>query len=516
MKVRYPNTNFSLTDIKGEYWQDLPMLDGVYLISNYGRIKAARRWVQMTGMDRGYWLKERIRKTQIGTQIVSGGKRKLYRLAITLKFEGRHYSIGIARFVYFLFVRKFDLEDRTRVVVCKDGNPFNIRPDNLHLITSSASATKAYRLAHRPRDSFRNKANPVSQYDLQGQYIATFPSINAAALACRIHTSRISTAMRSSNGYAGNYLWKSGKPEKEIIRVPRYAKEKLASAQLHASVISQYDLGGKKLKEFPNLKKAARTLRIQPSLIRRVLVGKSLTAKGYYWKLGKGPARIVLDHLQKSRSNWEKKICRPITQYSLNGDWIGTYPSQAEAARQLKISTYAISSALRAENLTTAGGYFWQYGEGPARIKVPERLKHRYALRLFYQQPVTRYDRQGKRIATYDTVTAAAEAINVQRHNLVAALTGKLLTCGNCYWRLGKGKASINVDEMENMLRRRMEKFSCPVIQCSPSGKKLMSYPSMAAARRATGAAESNIRRVINGKSKMTKGFVWKLAKNNL
>jgi len=512
MQPRYPYTNFSLADMKGEQWLDIPVVDGAYQISNYGRIKSIRRWVQITGGERGYWLKEKIRKLQVASQTVSEGKRKLFRLSIMLRFEGKHYSIGIARMVYFLFVRKFDLEDRTLVVACKDANPFNIRPDNLQLITSSASITKAYRMAHRPLDSFKNKANPVSQYDLRGKYIRTHSSINAASSECGISSSRISAALHSPNNYAGDYLWKSGKPVKEVIRVPRYAKEKLASAKLHTSVVSQYDLRGNKVKEFPHLKAAAKRVKSRPALIRRVLVGKSLTAKGYYWTLGKGPSRISMDHLQKSKSNWEKKICKPVTQYSLTGDRICIYPSQAEAARQLQISTDVISSALLSASLNAGGGYFWRYGRGPARMKVPERLKRRYELRHFYQQPVTQYNREGKRMTVYDTVTAAAGAANVKRQGLVAALTGKLLTCGDCYWRRGKGKARINIDAEEKAKGTRLEKISSPVIQCLPSGKEVKRYPSMAAARRATGVHESNIRRVINGESKTANGFGWKLA----
>jgi hypothetical protein len=139
-------------------------------------------------------------------------------------------------------------------------------------------------------------------------------------------------------------------------------------------------------------------------------------------------------------------------------------------------------------------------------------LKRRYALQRFYEQPVTQYDRQGKRIAIFNTVTAAAGKIQAQQHNLVDVLTGKLLTCAGYYWHLGKGKARINIDAVEKAEQRRLKKLSCPVVQYSPSGKKIMRYSSMAAARRATGVHESSIRRVINGKSTMAKGFRWKLA----
>ena len=45
-KKEYPYQNLWLKDIKGEEWEDVPGLDGVYLISNFGRIKSIRRWVQ--------------------------------------------------------------------------------------------------------------------------------------------------------------------------------------------------------------------------------------------------------------------------------------------------------------------------------------------------------------------------------------------------------------------------------------------------------------------------------------
>jgi NUMOD4 motif-containing protein/NUMOD1 domain-containing protein len=511
MKAQFPYQQFSLADMKGEEWDDIPFLDGAYLISNYGRIKTVKRWVQINSGGAGYWLKERIRKVRVSSQLVSGGKRKLTRLAATLQFEGKPFGVSIARLVYCLFVKAFELEDRTLLVVCKDGNPFNIRPDNLQLITSSASATKAYRLGHRPLDSFKNKASVVWQYDLEGKLAGTFPSINAAAKACKIQSSGISKAIHTSNSYCGGYIWKQGKSGKAIIPISRYAKEKLASQRLHSSVVSQYDLDGRKLKEHQNLTTAARAVKIQLNQIRQVMLGKKLSAAGYFWTLGKGPKHIALNHLKESRLKWERKICRPITQYSMTGDRIGNYPSQAEAARQLAISVAAISSALRYKTLTVGGGYFWRYDNGPARIEIPERLKRRYALQRFYEQPVTQYDRQGRRIAVYSDVKSAARAVHADRHGLVAALTGKLLSCADCYWRLGKGKARIDVDAENNAQSKYLRKISRPVVQYSASGKKIMTYPSMADARRATGVSESNIGRVLAGKAKMAKGFIWKV-----
>jgi hypothetical protein len=346
--------------------------------------------------------------------------------------------------VYYLFVAKFNLEDRSLAVSCKDENSLNIRPDNLILTNPSEYITKAYQLNRRPLESFYNKPRLLSQYDLHGKWLRDYPSINAAAKLTGIMSSGICTALTAPNHYAGNYIWRYAHSKKDNIKVTPFVKKKLASDKLYATPISQYDLSGRKIKEFSDLRTAAHALKCKPGTIRWVLLGRNLTAKGYYWQLGKGPSQIPMEHLQKSKDNWEKKICKPVTQYGLDGKKIRSFPSSAEAARQLSLDPMNISTALRSPKLQSGGGYFWQYGEGPAHITVPERLKKRYALQRFYLQPVTRYDKQGKRIAIYKTLKEAAETANIQLHNLVDALTGKLLTCGNSYWRLGKGKARLN------------------------------------------------------------------------
>ena len=39
IKKQYPYQNTSLENIKGERWEDIPGLDGYFMVSDYGRIK---------------------------------------------------------------------------------------------------------------------------------------------------------------------------------------------------------------------------------------------------------------------------------------------------------------------------------------------------------------------------------------------------------------------------------------------------------------------------------------------
>ena len=45
-KKDYPYQNVSLIDIKGEKWEDIPGVDGYFVVSNYGRVKRMKFQMQ--------------------------------------------------------------------------------------------------------------------------------------------------------------------------------------------------------------------------------------------------------------------------------------------------------------------------------------------------------------------------------------------------------------------------------------------------------------------------------------
>ena len=58
----------------------------------------------------------------------------------------------------------------------------------------------------RKRKTFFNK-QPIAQYDKQGNLIATYESIQAAADAVSCDTSNISRAARGVTKSSGGYIW---------------------------------------------------------------------------------------------------------------------------------------------------------------------------------------------------------------------------------------------------------------------------------------------------------------------
>ena len=508
-KTSYPYQNLFLRNLQGEVWDDIPGLDGAFDISNFGRVKSKRRFVER-GKNGGFWKKEKILKLRKSVQIVSEGKRKLYRLSANISFDGKKYTCSIARTVYFLFVKKFNLDDRKIKVSTKDEDPFHIRPNNLFLTSTDVYMKKAYRLKRRKRESFGNQCQPVSQYDLKGRWLNTYQSISTAAQGAKASSGHILKSINESEGVASGYIWRLGNEKSDLRKIPKRVSIKIASHKFHSTPVSCYDLEGQKIKEYRNIKTAAKSLCIQPNSIRKVIIGESISAGECYWKLGPGPQKISLTGIKRKIRETKINIWRPVTQCALNGDRIKSYDSITQAAEATGLHNMNISGALRSKAQRTAGGFLWIYGRGDAKIKIKHTVKRKRELRELYVKPVTQYSLEGNRIAIHNSLKEAAEKQKIAPSFLADAVTGKAMSYAGFYWRLGKGAAYIKQTPRADAERKRLKKLSKPVIQFNLSGKKIKEYASIGEASRQTNVAANQIRLVALGKYNAAKESIWK------
>jgi hypothetical protein len=511
-KRSYPYQNLFLKDLKGEFWDDIPSLDGACEISNFGRVKSKRRFVER-GRNGGFWKKEKILKPRKSVQIVSEGKRKLYRLSANISFEGKKHTCSVARMVYYLFVKKFDLNDRKIKVSTKDEDPFHIRPGNLFLTSTDVYMKKAYELKRRKRESFGNPCRTVSQYDLKGRWLNSYPSISVAAQSSKVSSGHILKSINESEGVASGYIWRFGNEKSDLPKIPKRVPIKIASHRFHSTPVSCYDLKGRKIKEYRNVKTASKSLGIQPNSIRKVIIGDSITARECYWILGSGPQKISLSAINNKIRETKINIWRPVTQYALNGDRIKSYDSITQAAEATGLHNMNISGALRSKAQRTAGGFLWIYGRGDAKIKIKPTIRRKRELQELYVKQVTQYSLKGNRIAIHNSLKQAAEKQKIAPSFLVDAVTGKAMSYAGFYWRLGKGAAFIKQTPRADAERKRLKKLSKPVLQFDLSGKKLGEYPSIGEASRQTKTSASQIRMVALGKYQSSKCSIWKFKK---
>jgi len=117
-----------LEDLPNEIWADALGFDGIYEVSNLGRIKSLGRYVN--GKNGQRWNKERIRK-----QFLS----KDGRLGCIFCHDGNKYSQNIQALIYLSFNIKNEYNIKTNCVMHLDKNKSNNTLSNLKIESISYS-----------------------------------------------------------------------------------------------------------------------------------------------------------------------------------------------------------------------------------------------------------------------------------------------------------------------------------------------------------------------------------------
>jgi hypothetical protein len=120
--------NLSLEDLENEIWIDALGYDGIYHVSNLGRIKSIGRWVSNGKSER--FVKEKIRKQVL----VSDG-----RLTCPLSTNNKPQSINVSALIYFSFNSNKQYLSSKYCVMHKNKIAFDNKIENLELTTISKS-----------------------------------------------------------------------------------------------------------------------------------------------------------------------------------------------------------------------------------------------------------------------------------------------------------------------------------------------------------------------------------------
>jgi hypothetical protein len=124
--------NLSLLDIENEEWRDVLGYDGIYNVSNFGRIKSIGRYVNSSGRQR--WVKEKILKQSIHT--LNGDP------SVKLSSEGISKTWRVATLVYNVFMR---IKNESEEVCHLNKNKLDNQIQNLIITSHSISQEISYK-----------------------------------------------------------------------------------------------------------------------------------------------------------------------------------------------------------------------------------------------------------------------------------------------------------------------------------------------------------------------------------
>ena len=181
-----------------EIWKDIEGYEGIYQVSNLGRLRSLDRYYTKphprNGVQTRYLKKGQIVKTFVGRNGYVGA---------VLKFERKQKNFMMHRLVAKAFVPGyFDGAD----VNHKDCNRQNNRADNLEWMTRRDNLMYADAM-----DKIHAKQRkPIIQMTLEGEFIREWPSMHSAHLAFGLDTKSLAGACQQRYGMktCGGFRWK--------------------------------------------------------------------------------------------------------------------------------------------------------------------------------------------------------------------------------------------------------------------------------------------------------------------
>ena len=186
-----------------EIWKDIEGYEGIYQVSNLGRVRSLDRYIikphSKTGKPVDYF--------KAGCVVTQTHLRNDY-YGVCLKYNGTKKHCLVHRLVAKAFVPGyFEGAD----VNHKDCERTNNRADNLEWVTRRENLMYHTPDNETPMEQIhKGQRKPIIQMTLDGEFIKEWPSIHAAHIALGIDTKSINGCCHGRYGTktAGGFRWK--------------------------------------------------------------------------------------------------------------------------------------------------------------------------------------------------------------------------------------------------------------------------------------------------------------------
>lgn len=172
----------SVTD-KNERWCKIKETDGLYSISNTGKIK------------------------KNSTNHILHNFKLNNKIYVQIQIEGKKKQLLVARLLAEYFLVN---PNKYNFVIYRDGNTQNINLDNL--IWSKQAYIKESKKKNMPKNSI-----PVKQFSLSGKYITTYKSVSEASYKTSTPYRGIFYCCKKRQHTAGGYIWRFGNDNSRVL-----------------------------------------------------------------------------------------------------------------------------------------------------------------------------------------------------------------------------------------------------------------------------------------------------------
>ena len=316
--------NLSLEDLPGEEWRDVVGYEGLYQVSNLGRVRSLDRTIPFGKFTKNVKGKMLSQYLCCGYCEISLGRAK----------SGKKNRQRVHRLVAEAFIPNLN---NYPIINHKNEIKTDNRVENLEWCDYS------YNLNYGTRKGWQRRVNgvPVCQYTKEGQFVKKYNSIiEASEMNPPSDPSNIYHCCNKETPSCVGYVWRYDGDDFGVYR------------NKSISPVKQYDLCGNFIKRYKSMREASKCTGIISSGINNCCLGLSLSSGGFVWKYDDGDYSNI--------EVYKNPLHKEVDCFSLNGDFIRSYKSIADAASDLGINGSSISMCCKGK-LKTTGKHIFKY-----------------------------------------------------------------------------------------------------------------------------------------------------------
>lgn len=250
---------FSRQDLKGELWKSIKDYEGLYEVSNFGRIRSVDRYVEQQGRMQLY-----------KGCLMSPFYNNSGYVCIRLSKNNKKHNFTLHRLVAIAFLpNPNNLPCINHIDESHDNNCI----DNLEWCDQSynqgyGSLPLRRKLAYGTR---------IAQYDLNGKYIRDFLSAREAEAEIGINHTQIVKCCKGLYHSAGGFIWREYDGDNQKIITPTRGRNSKRR-------ICQYDKDLNLIAIFNSTREAERLTGCHHNYISYCCSGKINEVNGYIWR----------------------------------------------------------------------------------------------------------------------------------------------------------------------------------------------------------------------------------------
>ena len=182
-----------------EEWRDILDFEGLYQVSNLGRVKSL--WFTNNVYNKKYRKDRILKATTTHSNYVQ----------VALRKSNKMYHRLVHRLVAQAFIEN---PSQLPQVNHKDGNKKNNVVDNLDWVSPRENQLHAVKIGLRASGGKCYNAKAVIQYDMQDNFIKEYSSISQASKETNSNAINILKCCKGQRNKCNNYKWKYKKGNK--------------------------------------------------------------------------------------------------------------------------------------------------------------------------------------------------------------------------------------------------------------------------------------------------------------